>query len=163
MAKDRMLKIIGVCMLLFTFTYLSAYLGNVMRRRVEVGREVYDLLRYIRRRVGCYLLPITEIAASYSTPHLEASGFLERIRCAQDPLPSLTGRYKATNGVMRIAEGVFSSLGTGYLEDEVRLLDGAVAELSSVLASDEVECKKRTRLYSVLICAVGVGSLILVL
>ena len=158
-----MLKIIGICMLLFTLICLVPWIANGMRQRTEIHSELLDFLKHVRRQVGCYLLPLSEIAESYSTPHLEECGFLASVRKGTDPIPSLSIRHRVSDSVKRILETTFSSFGTGYVEDEVRLLDEAIGEMSSLLKDDVAESEKRIKLYSVLICAGGVGFLILVL
>ena len=158
-----MIKTVGICLLLFALIYLVKRLSSSQRRRVDVLREICALLRHIRRQVGCYLLPAREIARSYSSDLLEACGFLDMMRSGENPILSFSGEYCISERPMQLVNGVLSSFGEGYVEDEIRALDVAIDELSALLATEEAECAKRIKLYSVLGAAIGVGALIFIL
>ena len=158
-----MMKTVGICLLLFTLFYAVRRLSAAQRARLELLGEVYDFLRYIRRQVKCYLLPLKDIAASYSTELLERCGFLDRLRSGENPLVSFTGEYRIADAPMGVLSAAFSSFGEGYVEDEIRSLDTAIEDMSLLLSKERAECAKRVKLYSVVGAAIGVGSLILVI
>ena len=158
-----MLKIIGICLLLFTSIFAVSELSRVEKTRVCLLKEIHGFLKHVRRQVSCYLLPLGEIASSYSSVRLESCGFLKKIRLGENPAQALVGKYRLSEKATVIISGVFSSFGQAYADDEISALDEAILGLSSVLADEEAECKKRVKLYSVLCTAVGMGTLILVL
>lgn len=158
-----MIKIVGICLLLFALICAIRHLSRVQRRRVLLLREVCELLRHIRRQVGCYLLPVREIARCYSSELLEECGFLDKLREGENPVSSLCGENSLSARSMRVVDEVFSTFGEGYVEDEIRALDTATDELFGLLSSESSECSKRIKLYSVLGAAIGVGALILII
>ena len=158
-----MLKIVGICILLFALICVVGNLRERLRHRAALCGEIYEFLRHIRNRVGCYLLPLREIAFSYSTPCLEESGVLDALRNGKDPMPLFKGKYSLSDNFRRVVGGVLSSFGEGYVDEELRSLDSAINELSVLLAAEESESRKRIKLCSVLSAAVGIGSLILFL
>ncbi len=156
-----MLKIVGICTLLFTLVYFVGRVADTVKERVETLREIGELLLLVRKGVGCYLLPLSDIISSYSSPRLSACGFLDRLSSGLDPAPTLVGKYKVPSNAQRIVSEVFSSFGEGYKDDVIRSLDQASAQISKILAEEDGEAKKRIKLYSVLSCAAGLGALIL--
>lgn len=156
-----MLKIIGICILLFTLVHFVGRVADTVRARVETLREIGELLIRIRKDVGCYLLPLSDILSTYSSPRLSECGFLNRLLTGLDPAPSLVGKYRVPDGAKRIVSDLFTSFGEGYADDVIRSLDQASAEISKILAKEDGEAKKRIKLYSVLSSAAGIGALIL--
>lgn len=156
-----MIKIVGICLLLFALICFIRHLCAKERARGEVGGELYDFFTFLRRQVGCYLLPLSDVAAQYSSLHLEECGFLTAVRSGGEVKPTLHAALGKDNKCADIACRTLSSFGEGYLEDEMRALDSALSELSSAAAELEAECKRRIKLYSVIGAALGVGALIL--
>lgn len=156
-----MIKIIGICLLLFALVCFVRTLCAKERARASLVGELHRFFVFLRRQVGCYLLPMSDVARQYSSPRLEECGFLLAVRSGGDVKPSLEAALGRGGRCLDIACQTLSSFGEGYVEDEMRSLDSAISELSCEVKALNVECKRRTKLYSVIGAALGVGVLIL--
>ncbi len=159
-----MLKLIGICILLFTSILISRELVRQRQRRLAVFEELLRFVGFLRLQIGCFLRPVPEVVANFHSDELCACGFLPLADGADlesafssSDAPRIVGTECA-----RVAESLFSSLGTGYLEDEIKLIDAHRAQLSELVEGERAESARRVRLVRTLTASVSLGLIILI-
>lgn len=160
-----MLKLVGICILLFASILISHELVRQRRRRLTLCEELLRFVGFLRLQIGCFLRPVPEVVADFHSDELCACGFLppvdganlERAFSSSDA-PRIVGAECS-----RIAESLFSALGTGYLEDEIKLIDAHRAQLSELVEAERVEAVRRVRLVRTLTASASIGLIILII
>lgn len=160
-----MLKLVGICILLFTSILISRELVAARRRRLAVCEELLRFVCFLRLQIGCYLRPVSEIASQFCSDELEACGFLPlgdggRLDQAfsSSCVPRIVGARCA-----QVAHSLFSSLGSGYLEDEIKLIDAHCADLKEIIEGERIEASRQARLIRTLTASLSLGLIILII
>lgn len=160
-----MLKLVGICILLFTSVLISRELVSIRRKRLAVCEELLRFVSFLRLQIGCYLRPASDVAQEFRSSELSACGFLTdggREDLSADFLasgaPQIAGKECA-----RIVESLFSSLGAGYLDDEIGLIDAHRAELAELVETERTEAARQIRLIRTLTASATVGLIILII
>ena len=160
-----MLKLVGICILLFTSMLVSRELVAARRQRLALCEELLRFVSFLRLQIGCFLRPMAEVAREFRSDSLCACGFL----CEGDfddlgrsfsssDAPKIVGKE-----CTRIAESLFSSLGSGYLDDEIGLIDAHRAELAALVDAERTEAARQIRLIRTLTASASVGLIILII
>ncbi len=133
--------------MIFFSTLIFAYSRN--RRtdeRILIFEELYAFIKQIRIDIGCYLKPIGEIRLV--SPCLTELGFFSDIEKY-----GVSGAYKKLEEKLFfkekervILERYFSSLGKGYAEDEIKLTDAVLIELSDIFKVGREEAAREKKL-----------------
>lgn len=160
-----MLKLIGICILLFTSILICRELIAIRQRRLLLCEELLRLVSYLRLQIGCFLRPLSEVVAGFDSEALSECGFLPpgegvdlRRALCESEVPGLVGEECA-----RIIDSLLSSLGSGYLDDEVKLLDTYRAQLSEVVEKRRIDTAKEMRLIRTLTATASLGFVILIM
>lgn len=144
--------------------FLSSSLRGYKRRTLSLCEEIYALLLHIKLEVSCYLRPVGEILKGYSSPMLEEIGFL--------PVARREGLSRAlvecadcrlSSEEVRLLSSLFSSLGTGYARDEIKLMEGVAQEFSRLLKERRSLIAKDIKLINTLCASAALGTLILLI
>ena len=156
------MKYVGICLLL-----LGAYLASTeYKARLERSERVLlGYLRFVsemRSRAATCLEPPSRWVGSFVCEELEEIGFLPALRGGAD----LESALKSSHGVLdKDAFDVLSWLfsgGGGYLEDELRRMDGAIRALEEQREKSALSTRDRVKLFRTLAIAAAVGVAILV-
>ena len=157
-----MLKLLGICILLFTSILISRELVTRRRRRLAVCEELLRFVAFLRLQIGCFLRPVPEAVAEFNSDELSACGFLPlgsevdiSAAFSSSDAPAIVGDECA-----RIMDSLFSSLGKGYLDNEISLIDTHYRQLSELLEGERVEAVRQTRLIRTLTAS---ASLVLII
>jgi hypothetical protein len=134
-------------------------------RGLSVMEEMHRFLKHMRMQIACFLRPQAELTVGFSSASLDAVGFLPAVReCG-----SLLRAYRECRGAIaptgeedRVLSLLFSAIGGGYLEEELRLIDGYVAEFAALVEARRQEAPKRRRLIKTLCATATAGILILI-
>ena len=159
-----MLKMSGICILLFTSILVSRELVETRRRRLALCEELLRFVSFLRLQIGCYLRPTAEVARQFRSDDLSACGFLS------DENGDDLGRSFLSSGApkivgkecTRIVASLLSSLGSGYLNDEIGLIDAHRAELSTLVDGERDETARQIRLIRTLTASASIGLIILI-
>ncbi|MBO5945612.1 MAG: hypothetical protein J6Q69_03290 [Clostridia bacterium] len=160
-----MLKLIGICILLFTSILISRELVARRRRALLLCEELLRLVSYLRLQIGCFLRPLSEAVSGFESAALSEGGFLP-IGDGVD-----LGRAFRESEVAgevgdecaRIIDSLLFSLGSGYLDDEVKLLEAHRTQLCQVVEARRIDTVKQTRLIRTLTATVSLGFVILIM
>ena len=160
-----MLKLLGICILLFTSILLSRELVAARRKGLLVCEELLRLVSYLRLQIGCFLRPLSEASAGFDSAVLLESGFLPlgegrdvRRAFSESGVAGVVGEECA-----RILDSLFFSLGNGYLDDEVKLLDTHRAQLCELVEKRRIDTVRQVRLIRTLTASASLGFVILIM
>ena len=160
-----MLKLFGICILLFTSMLISRELADARRRRLALCEELLRFLSFLRLQIGCFLRPISEIACEFRSSTLSACGFLKdggvedlSVAFSSSDAPRIAGKE-----CTRIVESLFTSLGVGYLDNEIGIIDSHRAELTELVEVERTEAARQIRLIRTLTASAAVGLIILII
>ena len=161
-----MLKIVGICILIFTIYIVSRQICTARLARLRCLEEVQAFLLSLRRSLSSDPRPPAEVAQTNCGSCLKDSGFVGRL-CAGDGLKeALLG-----SGVDKLLPSdaralvlcLFADFGRGELADERRGLDSAISDIEPIVKRERAECEGRRRLVRVLSSAASVGLIILLI
>ncbi len=160
-----MMKLVGICILLFTSMLISRELVSRRRHRLALCEELLRFVSFLRLQIGCFLRPIPEVVASFRSDELSKCGFLSpggdadlAARFSSSGLPEIVGAECS-----QIMASLFSSLGSGYLEDEIKLIDVHRAQLSELVDRERAETERQVRLIRTLTGSASLGLVIFII
>ena len=160
-----MLKLVGICILLFTSILISRELVTRRRRRLLVCEELLRFVSFLRLQIGCFLRPVPEVVSEFRSDELSACGFLPVANGVDidsaflsSAAPSIVGKE-----CTRIIDSLFSSVGSGYLEDELKLIDAHQAQLSELVERERAETVRQVRLIRTLTGSASLGLVIFII
>ena len=157
------MKFIGICTLLFTFALVSRELVARRRRRALVYEDCYRFIQHVRLQVGCYLKPVSEVASGFESSLLYDTGFLSCVKEGVSPREALEAsslRRDLGEEGYRVLFYMFSALGGGYMDDEVKLIDECASSFLNLLERERSEAPRGLRLIRTLCGAAALGIII---
>ena len=159
------MKVLGMILIVVSAIVLSLEKNVASERRLFVLEEIYRFIERIRLDVKCYLKPISEIAADFSSDVLSKTGFLSDVgeKGAHAAYRSLSEKICFMPKEKRIMEKFFSALGTGYADEEIKLIEVTLSELSDVLKAQRENLPKEKKLSCTLSCAGAMALIILLI
>ena len=143
--------------------------GEFSRSKKKQARECRDFLAFIshlRVQVGCFLRTPRELADNFSSEALRECGFLSALAGGADFLSAFESalpRLSLSREESEILRTLFTSLGEGYLESGIKIIDSSYARLEPLYREISGECQKSVRLASALSVTGALGFLILVI
>lgn len=162
---DEMLKLIGVCAMAAGTLLVCRELADKRKKRLFLCEEFYRFVSHIRLQISCFLRPVSELAEGFRSDILSEIGFLPSIaeQGIFGAFESVCERISLSEEEKRILGGLFSSLGTGYMENEIKQIDAYSAELYRLLENERADLPKRSRLVNTLLTAASLGIIILLI
>ena len=159
------MKIFGMFFVVISAMIFAFERTSADDRRLRVLLELTKFIERLRIDIGCYLKPVSDIAAAFSSDTLSELGFLSDIRemGADKAYVRLEEKKILRDEEKRILSGFFSRLGEGYAEDELKLIDSALQELSALIKVEREKAPKRKKLFLTLSCAGALALIILLI
>ena len=157
------MKWIGICILLFTFFLASRELAARRRRRTLIYEECYRFIQHVRLQVGCYLKPVCELACGFESPVLCEVGFLSRLEGGVSPRDAIEAsslRRELGEEGYRVLFSMFSAIGGGYMDDEIKLIDECASAFLRLVERERSESPRGLRLIRTLCGAAALGIII---
>ncbi len=137
-----------------------------MNKRLSECEGFLLFIRHIRIEIGCFLKTPSELSRGFYSEALEAVGFLPSLRVGESLASAYDGCRKGLSLGAAEADAageLFASLGKGYLDENVKLMDSAEARFDKLYRELKEECPKKIKVAASL-CASGVlGFIILVI
>ncbi|MBR5139979.1 MAG: hypothetical protein IKV16_02885 [Clostridia bacterium] len=159
------MKILAVCFMLFSS--LSFAYMRIAREKEKflLICELYCFIETVEREISCYLKPLSEICASYSSPLLSSLDFFSDINTlgAEKAYYVLEKRVILPYRAAEILHNFFSRVGRGYVDDELKLTQRTLSELFSVMSLEGERFKKERTLTLTLSSAASFGVIILLI
>lgn len=159
------MKIIGMLLIVGSAVFFSYERSKNAQRELFILEELFRFIERIRTDIGYYLRPIAEIAADFSSDVLLKLGFLSDVqnKGARAAYINLAAKTAFSEEEKRILEKFFSTLGNGYAEDEIKLIDLTLSMLSDTLRARRESLPKQKKLSLTLSCAGALALIILLI
>ena len=160
-----MLKLIGVCAMAAGTLMVCRELTEKRKERLLLCEEFYRFVSHIRLQISCFLRPTSELADGFSSEILSKIGFLPLIaeKGIFGAFESVKDKISLSEEEKRALGGLFSSLGSGYMENEISKIDAYGRELYRFLEEEREELPRRSRLVNTLLTAASLGIIILLI
>ena len=157
------MKISGMALIFFSALIFAYRRNRRVDERLSILREIEAFIKQIRTDIGCYLKPIGEIRSS--SPRLLELGFFSDIEkygveMAYSMLEEKLFLREKEKGAFK---RYFSSLGKGYAEDEIKLTDATLLELSDIIKEGTTEAPKEKKLTLTLSVSAALALIILLI
>ena len=159
------MKIIGMLFIVASAMFFSFEKSASEERRILLIEELLRFIERIRGEISRYLRPLSEISASFSSELLSDIGFLKDIeeKGVGEAYKNLKRKIRFSEEEGRILERFFSMLGHGYAEEEIKLIDATVSELSEHLKRERENLPKQKKLSVTLSCSAALALIILLI
>ena len=157
-----MLKLTGAFVLLMGVVVVCREYAKNRKRRLSICEEFSLLIAHLRLEIACYLKPLDEVVSAYESPVLEESGFLPMAREVglSEAFLSMGSSLFLSDEERGVLGRFFSSLGSGYMEDEIKLIDLCAVQFSQLLEHNRTAMPNDVKLYNTLFCAAALGIII---
>ncbi len=156
------LRLIGALMILTSSAVMGAYIANVYSRRVTSTEEVAAFIKYIKRNIESFKMPVADILSSYDSEHFERVGFLEAMRTAGLEEAICGGYLTLSQAALGEFLSFASRLGRDYTEGEVKRCEYYIGVFEELAAAEKENIATNGRLYR-LLPPLGAISLIILL
>ena len=154
-------KIIGA--LLITLSALTASIshGRFQKRRLLTVDGFISLLAYIKGRIDCYALPLSEILSSLSLNILYDCNCPEGAETLDEMINN--SRIYLDEESERLLDSFSLEFGSIFREEQLRRCDYYIEALTEQRGKVYEDVKKRSRVGSALLICSSLGLLILLL
>ena len=160
------MKVIGIIAVTLAVMFVRSELLGYRRYRTSLREDFYRLAVHIRREIGCFLRTPTEIAVNFESAALMKCGFLERARSCGDFFCALNecdaARFLSPEEMSALKD-MFASLGKGYMQDEIKLVDDACQRLSLLLAKGRESDERELKLVNTVCASLTFGFVVLII
>ena len=160
------MQYVGLIFVMLSALIFSLEYTEYMKKRMHECESFLNLIAHLRIELGCYLRPVREAAASFESIVLDKAGFSEAIRETEN----LGLAYKKIKKKLSLSEDeskpleiLFSSLGKGYLDDEIKLICTCEEEMRKTVEKINSQAPKNIKLISTLSVTAAIGFFILVI
>ena len=158
------MKFIGLFLVLLSVAWITTEYSRGQNRRLSELLGFIEFISKMRIGIGCFMKKGKELAEGVECKALEEVGFLGALSdgCSlSEAYEACRGRLSVGKREREILDGLFSSVGSGYLADGVRVVDKAEGELTKIADGLRGEVAKNIKLFGVLAAAGSVGVIIL--
>ena len=156
------MKIFGFFLLLLGALTFSREYSRYVKKHISECEEFIAFIKYMRIELKCFLKPPREIGRAFHgrtiKPFLDLLESSESIRVAFDDAKS---RFSLSEEERRALEELFSSIGSCYADDGVKLIDSATERLSALHADLCKSAGRGSQVVTVVSTAITIGVFIL--
>ena len=160
------MKYIGIIAVLVAAIAAAAEFSRTKKKHLSECRDFLAFISHLRIQLGCFLRTPRELGSNFSSEALSKSGFLGALEDGAD-FSEAFRRAKPNLSLSReeseVLDTLFSSLGEGYLEDGIKIIDASYSRLEPLYRERSAECQKSMKLASALSVTGALGFLILVI
>lgn len=153
-------------MVLTSVLFFSDGYLKYMKKRLLECEGFLAFISHLRLQMSCYLKPIRQLCDGFYSKSLDESGFLEYIgECGNiyEAYKMAESRLSLSKEERELVSGLFSSLGEGYLDDELKLIDAYRDRLEAHFLILKKEAPKNSKLLSTVSVTAAIGFLIFML
>ena len=161
-----MIKMIGSALVLVGAAIVGGEIRASRRAKLALREELYRFLLHIRLQISCFLRPPCEMCIGFESKELRETKFLDELASGE----GLLGAFSASrlSELLSDEEGrviceLFSSLGGGYVEDEIKILDAYTEKFLECLEAERRKYSRDVRLVRTLSASGALGVIILFL
>ena len=160
------MKYLGIFAVLLSAMAGAREFSRNKKKHACESRDFLAFISHLRVQVGCFLRTPCELVENFSSEALKACGFLDSLAEGTDFLLAFelaSPHLSISREESEILRTLFSSLGEGYLESGIKIIDASYARLEPLYREISGECQKSARLASALSVTGALGFLILVI
>jgi len=160
------LRYIGIFTVLLAAFLISREYSHYMKKRLRECEGFIAFIAHMRIQVGCFMRPVKELAAGFSSDALSDVGFIDALSESDgiyEAYKKIEPRLSLSKNERDVLELLFSSVGGCYLEEGMKIIEAAYGKMESLHCSLSEECQKNIKLVSVLSVTAAIGFLILVI
>ena len=160
------MKYIGILSVLFAAACGVREFSRIKKKHLSECRDFLEFISHLRIQLGCFLRTPREIASSFSSKPLLDAGFLGALGEGADFITAFdrsVPHLSLSRQEEEILRTLFSSIGEGYLEEGVKIIDSSYSRLEPIYRRLSAECQKSIKLASALSVTGALGFLILVI
>lgn len=158
------MKLFGLALLLFSAFVISREYTGYVKKHLAESEGFISFIKHMIFEVKCYLKPPREIVKGFHNEAIEP--FLNALLTEESMYSAFEVSRLAlslSGEECRVLEELFSSIGTCYADDGVRLLDSSVARLSELNVALRSDGLRSARIFGIVSTAVSVGLFILLI
>lgn len=151
-------------MILLSVLFFSDSYAKHTKKRLLEYEGFLAFISHVRLQMSCYLKPTRRIAEGFYSKPLADSGFLEYMaecESIHEAYKKAECRLSLSREEKELLGGLFSSLGEGYLDDELKVIDAYRSQLEDGFSRLKKDAPKNSKLISTLSVTAAVGFLIL--
>lgn len=152
--------------MLISSVLISREYSRYMRKRFSECQGFLSFMTHIRIQVGCFLRPVRELAAGFTSKPLSECGFIDALKDSEniyEAYKKSEARLSLSPQERGVLENLFSLFGEGYLEEGVRLIDESKERMEALCADLSKKCEKNIRLVTVVSVTAALGFFIIVI
>lgn len=160
------MKYIGIFAVLIATAAGAREFSGIKKKHLHECRDFLAFISHLRIQLGCFLRTPREMASSFSSEVLSKSGFLGALSDGADFLSAFElalPHLSISREEEELLHTLFYSLGEGYLENGIKIIDSTYSRLETLYRELSAECKKSIKLASALSATGALGFLILVI
>ena len=161
----RKMKLVGIFLIGISALVFSRERIKRREGRLMLLEEMLGFIECMRIEIGCYLRPISKISESYFSEPLLKIGFFDSVK--------KDGLYRAyldseihllpTEQEKKLLRHFFSTVGKGYIQDELKLIETTADELSELLKAERAAMPKERKITLTLSGALSFAVIILLI
>ncbi len=160
------MKYMGIFAVLLAAAVGAREFSRIKKKHLYECRDFLAFISHLRIQLGCFLRTPKELASSFCSEVPSVSAFLSALGDGADFLTAFEGAVPGlslSHDETEVLHTLFSSLGEGYLEDVIKIIDSSYSRLEPMYRELSAECKKSIKLASALSVTGALGFLILVI
>ena len=159
------MKYVGAVLLILGALAVCKLYTAYMNVRLKEHTEYLRLLKHLRNKISCYLVPIEEAVLGFSSECLAQNSFFSSLKAGADAKEAY--QRARENSLLsleadRLLTELFSDFGAGYFDTEIKKMDFAIEKLSAICEEERLESQKKIKLVGTLIFASVFGFIILI-
>ena len=141
-----MLKILGICILLFTIFRISSAACEKERSRITLLSEMSRFIHNVRHTLAVSMKPMREICRAYKTDEPYFASLLAddfKTLSSSSAVSELSGR--CGSGAAEVFVSFVSGFGRGYLSEELLRCDSALKEFDGIYEVERTAVQRKLR------------------
>ena len=158
------MRYLGFFIIVLAAAAVSREYARYMKKRLSECEGFLKLFEYMRIKISSFLDSPRKIAEGFDSDALRSVGFLSALSESGDTLLAyrkIEGGLSLSREERGVVEELFSSVGSCYLEDAVRLIGAASEKMKGRQVALAVECPRNIRLFTSLAVTCALGIVIL--
>ena len=150
-----MLKVVGICILLFTIFYISRTMCEKERTKMHLMCEMSRFIHELRRALTVSMEPMPRVCRSFETdePYFKLL-LVNDFESLRDLAWASGLKQRVGNDAAEVFSNFVLSFGRGYLAEEIAGCDVTIREFDAILSSEKEGIQRKVRLFKTL----GVAS-----
>ncbi len=160
------LKCISAVLVLVSAIFISKKYSYYCNEKALECQQLLSFLKKMRNNISLYLLPLSNWRGDLSGMGDACHGFFFAITQGAEvstAFAAVKDKLSLPDDIKGELYGFFSDFGRGYMNNEIKKLDSAIATLESALPRLTLDAKNENRAGSAVIIAAALGAVILLI